>query len=73
MPEKDAPEPTYVLMKGRLGKKVIAENEKKRKFNCKVVLSGYNKLIQMAHNMKDISRTFKSFARLTILWFSYDF
>jgi len=62
--EEDTPEePTYVWMKGKLGKKVVAEDEKKRKFKCKVVPSGYNKLNQMVHNMKDISRMFKKFSR----------
>eukprot|EP00092_Neocalanus_flemingeri_P005739 GFUD01006179.1.p1 GENE.GFUD01006179.1~~GFUD01006179.1.p1 ORF type:complete len:271 (+),score=67.30 GFUD01006179.1:3-815(+) len=61
--EEATVEPTYVWIKGKLGKAMVAEDENKRKFSCKVVPSGYNKLNQMANNMKDISRTFKKFNR----------
>eukprot|EP00092_Neocalanus_flemingeri_P058883 GFUD01070276.1.p1 GENE.GFUD01070276.1~~GFUD01070276.1.p1 ORF type:complete len:246 (+),score=58.86 GFUD01070276.1:3-740(+) len=61
--EEATVEPTYVWIKGKLGKAMVAEDENKRKFTCKVVPSGFNKLNQMANNMKDISRTFKKFNR----------
>jgi len=56
-------QPTYVWMKGKLDKKVEAEDENHSKFNCKMVPNGYNKLNQMKNNMKDISRIFKKFGR----------
>jgi len=61
--EDAAVEPTSVLIKGKLGNTVIAEDDHHQKFNCRLVKSGYNKLNQMAINMKHMFRTFKKMSR----------
>jgi hypothetical protein len=56
-------EPSYVWIKGKLVKSVVAENEENRQIKCKVVPSGYTKLNKMNQEMKDISKMFKKLSR----------
>jgi len=56
-------EPKYVWIKGKLEKTVTAETESNQKFKCNVVNGGYDKIKQMAHNMKGMSRKIKRFTK----------
>lgn len=61
--EETTAEPKYVWIKGKLEKTVAAEGEGDQKFKCNVIDGGYDKIKQMANNMKGISRKMKRFTK----------
>ena len=61
--EETTAEPKYVWIKGKLEKTVVAQGEGDQKFKCNVIDGGYDKIKQMANNMKGISRKIKRFTK----------
>ena len=61
--EETSAEPKYVWIKGKLEKSMVAEGDGDQKFKCTVIEGGYDKIKQMANNMKGISRKMKRFTK----------
>eukprot|EP00092_Neocalanus_flemingeri_P001737 GFUD01001855.1.p1 GENE.GFUD01001855.1~~GFUD01001855.1.p1 ORF type:complete len:280 (+),score=82.93 GFUD01001855.1:85-840(+) len=61
--EETTAEPKYVWIKGKLEKTVTAEGESDEKYKCSVIGGGYDKIKQMAHNMKGMARKIKRFTK----------
>eukprot|EP00092_Neocalanus_flemingeri_P006230 GFUD01006704.1.p1 GENE.GFUD01006704.1~~GFUD01006704.1.p1 ORF type:complete len:471 (+),score=143.04 GFUD01006704.1:104-1414(+) len=56
-------EPKYVWISGKLEKTVEALDDGDKKFKCKVVEGGYDKIKQMGNKMQGISKTLRKFRK----------
>eukprot|EP00092_Neocalanus_flemingeri_P060297 GFUD01072253.1.p1 GENE.GFUD01072253.1~~GFUD01072253.1.p1 ORF type:complete len:437 (+),score=146.30 GFUD01072253.1:40-1350(+) len=66
-------EPNYVWISGKLEKTVEALDDGDKKFKCKVVEGGYDKIKKMGNNMQGISKTLRKFRKqLNKMVNSYD-
>eukprot|EP00092_Neocalanus_flemingeri_P006229 GFUD01006703.1.p1 GENE.GFUD01006703.1~~GFUD01006703.1.p1 ORF type:complete len:427 (+),score=150.36 GFUD01006703.1:100-1380(+) len=61
--EETSAEPNYIWISGKLKKTVEALDDSDKKFKCKVVEGGYDKIKKMGNKMQGISKTLRKFRK----------